>query len=66
MRLLMRSTQMAGDMDWNIYAVHVNHGLRPVAADDDQRYVEELCARKKYLRLTYIKQIVPPWPESLA
>lgn len=39
-------TQMADDMDWNICAVHVNHGLRPVAADDDQRYVEELCARK--------------------
>ena len=26
-----------------LYAVHVNHGLRPGAADEDQRYVEALC-----------------------
>ena len=31
-------------MNLKIYAVHVNHKLRPVAAEDDQRYVEELCA----------------------
>lgn len=28
-----------------LYAVHINHGLRPGAADEDQRYAEELCAR---------------------
>lgn len=40
-------SEMAQEMDWQLSAVHVNHGLRPVAADEDQRYVEELCARKK-------------------
>lgn len=32
------------EMNLKIYAVHVNHKLRPVDAEDDQRYVEELCA----------------------
>lgn len=27
-----------------LHAVHINHGLRPGAADEDQRYVEKLCA----------------------
>ena len=35
---------MAEEMDLTIHPVHVNHQLRPGAADADQRYVEELCA----------------------
>ena len=31
------------DMNLKLYAVHVNHKLRPGAAEEDQRYVEELC-----------------------
>ena len=37
---------MACDLDLKLYAVHVNHKFRPVAAEEDQLYVEELC--KKY------------------
>ena len=31
--------------EWNLGmdAVHINHGLRPGAADEDQQYAEELC-----------------------
>lgn len=31
------------EMDLTLYAVHVNHKLRPVAAEEDQRYAEALC-----------------------
>ncbi len=29
----------------HLYAVHINHGLRPGAADEDQKYTEDLCTR---------------------
>ncbi len=29
----------------HLHAVHINHGLRPGAADEDQAYVEELCQK---------------------
>lgn len=35
--------ELSGEMNWKIYAVHVNHMLRPGAAEEDQNYVEELC-----------------------
>ena len=35
---------MAEEMDLTIHPVHVNHQLRPGAADADQAYVEKLCA----------------------
>ena len=35
--------QLRDELGIHIHPVHVNHGLRPVAADQDQRYVEELC-----------------------
>ena len=38
--MLLRLRQSMGI---HIYPVHVNHGLRPGAADQDQQYVEELC-----------------------
>ncbi len=31
------------ELDLTLYAVHVNHKLRPVAAEEDQKYVEALC-----------------------
>ena len=30
-----------------LHAVHINHGLRPGAADEDQKFVEKLCAAYK-------------------
>ncbi|MDR1068296.1 MAG: tRNA lysidine(34) synthetase TilS, partial [Clostridiales Family XIII bacterium] len=36
-------SQISDEMDFTMSAVHVNHGLRPGAADADQKYVEELC-----------------------
>ena len=32
------------ELDIRLHAVHINHGLRPGAADEDQRYAERLCA----------------------
>ena len=29
-----------------IYPVHINHGLRPVEADRDQEYVENVCGQR--------------------
>lgn len=37
---------IAPDMNLTIHAVHINHQLRPGAADEDQRYVESLCQRE--------------------
>ena len=31
--------------NWSIYPVHVNHKFRPGAAEEDQAYVENLCAQ---------------------
>ena len=36
---------MAEEMDLTIYPVHINHQFRPGAAEDDQKYVEDLCDR---------------------
>ena len=35
--------ELADEMDFALYAVHVNHGFRPGAAEEDQAYVEALC-----------------------
>ena len=35
--------ELAEDMNLTIHPVHVNHKFRPGAAEEDQRYVEELC-----------------------
>jgi tRNA(Ile)-lysidine synthase len=36
--------QLREELDIHLHAVHINHGLRPGAADEDQRYAEALCA----------------------
>lgn len=35
--------QLKEELGIRLHAVHINHGLRPGAADEDQRYVERLC-----------------------
>ena len=35
------------ELNLTLHAVHVNHKLRPGAAEDDQAYVEELCSKNK-------------------
>lgn len=37
--------QLQMDLDITIHPVHVNHKFRPVAAEEDQAYVEEFCIR---------------------
>ncbi len=46
--------ELAEDMRLTIYAVHVNHQLRPCAAEEDQRYVENLCQQEKVECFTHI------------
>ena len=36
--------QMIEELGITLHAVHINHGLRPGAADEDQQYAEKLCA----------------------
>ncbi|HML36544.1 MAG TPA: tRNA lysidine(34) synthetase TilS, partial [Bacillota bacterium] len=36
--------QLREELDIRLHGVHINHGLRPGAADEDQRYAESLCA----------------------
>ena len=38
--------ELKDELGITLHAVHVNHGFRPGAADEDQRYVEQLCAEK--------------------
>lgn len=33
------------ELELKLYAVHINHKLRPGAAEEDQRYVEKLCEK---------------------
>ena len=40
--------RLAGEMDLSIHPVHVNHQLRPGAADEDQSYVEDCCAARGF------------------
>ena len=45
--VLFRIAEENPQLNWKLYAVHVNHKLREGAAEEDQRYVEELCAARK-------------------
>ena len=36
--------QLRNELGIQLHAVHINHGLRPGAADEDQAYAEKLCA----------------------
>lgn len=37
--------ELSPRMNWKLRVVHVNHQLRPGAADSDQQFVEDLCRR---------------------
>lgn len=38
--------QLAEELDFALYAVHVNHKFRPGDAEEDQAYVEALCRKE--------------------
>ena len=38
--------ELKKELQITLHAVHVNHGFRPGAAEEDQQYVEQLCAEK--------------------
>lgn len=37
---------MSVEYDLKLHVVHVNHGLRGLAADNDQKYVEDICRQR--------------------
>lgn len=41
--VLCRLAAQKPELGLRLYALHVNHQLRPGAAEEDQRYVQELC-----------------------
>lgn len=41
-------TELATELSLTLHPVHINHGFRPGAAEEDQSYVEEFCAAKGY------------------
>ncbi len=43
--LLFVLLQLREELDFELMAVHVNHGLREQEADRDQEFVEELCGK---------------------
>lgn len=38
--------EMSAEYDLKLHVVHVNHGLRGQAADNDQKYVEDICEKR--------------------
>lgn len=52
----------------DIHVVHVNHGLRDLAADEDAKYVEELCKRYRLPFHYYqenVESLAKKWKQSL-
>ena len=49
--------QLQQEYDLTLHAVHINHQLRPGAAEKDQNYVEELCSRLNIPCHTFIYDI---------
>ncbi len=45
--VLFRIAEENPQMGLHLYAVHVNHKFRPGEAEEDQRYVENLCKSRK-------------------
>lgn len=46
---------MKEDMNLTLEVVHVNHCFRPGAAEEDQKYVEDLCRRKGIRCWTFVE-----------
>jgi len=55
--LLAALVSLMPGRDLNLYVLHVNHGLRP-EADDEQRFVESLCQRWQVPWV--VEKLVPP------
>ncbi len=49
---------LSEEYDLTLFVVHVNHGIRGSAADNDQAFVEELC-RKHKISYMCVKEDVP-------
>lgn len=46
--------RLAEDWDLTVYPVHVNHKLRPGAAEADQRFVEDFCLQAGFPARVYV------------
>ena len=47
--------KLGAETGFTVHAVHINHKLRPLAAERDQEYVERLCAESGTECFVYIK-----------
>ena len=43
--LLALLRELAGELDFTLHAMHINHGLRGEAAEEDEEYVRSLCRK---------------------
>lgn len=46
--------ELSSEMDFHLHVVHVNHGFRPGAAEEDQAYVEKICKKENVTCRTFI------------
>ena len=38
--------RLSQEKNWKLYCVHINHKLRPKAAEEDQQYVQDMCRQR--------------------
>lgn len=50
----LRISEERPDLNLHFYTVHVNHKFRPGAAEEDQKYVEELCKERAIPCFTFV------------